>query len=84
MKNAFELAISEQRDAYPDSWIGYGWYTELLKNKEKIVAHNGATGGFYAFIGFNKVTNVGVIILSNHKNYRELDPLGYKVLTDIK
>ena len=84
MKNAFELAISEQRDAYPDSWIGYGWYTDLLKNGDKAVNHNGGTGGFYAFIGFNKTSNVGVIILSNHKNSRVLGPLGYKVLTDIK
>ena len=84
LKKAFELAVSEQRDAYPDSWIGYGWYTELLKNGEKVVTHNGATGGFYAFIGWNKVSKVGVIILSNHKNYRELDALGYKILKDIK
>ncbi len=84
LKSAFELASSEQRDGYPGTWIGYGWYTELMKNGEKIVDHNGATGGFYAFVGFNKLTRVGVIILSNHKNYKELDPLGYKILTEIR
>ncbi len=84
LKEAIELASSEQRDGYPGTWIGFGWYTEFMKNGEKIVCHNGATGGFYAFIGFNKVTRVGVIILSNHKNYKELDPLGYQILTEIR
>jgi len=84
LKQAFGIASSELRDGYPGTWIGYGWYTELMKNGEKIVCHNGATGGFYAFIGFSKSTGVGLIILSNHKNYRELDPLGYEILTKIR
>jgi len=84
LRQVIELASAEQRAGYPGTWIGYGWYTEFMKNGDKVVTHNGATGGFYAFIGFNKVTRVGVIILSNHKNYKELDSLGYQIMTEIR
>lgn len=44
--------------------IGYGWHILNLGN-ERVVWHNGGTGGFQTFVGFNKVKKTGVILLAN-------------------
>jgi len=41
---------------------GIGW---MIDTKENIVWHNGATGNFNSYIGFDKQRGVGVVILSN-------------------
>ena len=44
--------------------IGLGWII-LPSNNGNIIWHNGGTGGFRAFLGFNPETQKGVVILSN-------------------
>ncbi|MGB0455017.1 MAG: serine hydrolase domain-containing protein, partial [Bacteriovoracaceae bacterium] len=50
-----------------DSKRGTGlvWYTKGVDN-EKIVGHNGATGGYMAYFGFSKKEKFGVIVLSSN------------------
>ncbi|RLK23317.1 CubicO group peptidase (beta-lactamase class C family) [Micromonospora sp. M71_S20] len=44
--------------------VGYGWFTTRYGDRE-IVWHNGATGGFHAYLGFERATGRGVVVLGN-------------------
>jgi serine-type D-Ala-D-Ala carboxypeptidase/endopeptidase len=51
--------------AGPDSmFIGLGWVIQSVGGS-RIVWHNGGTGGFYSFAGFDPERRVGVVVLSN-------------------
>jgi serine-type D-Ala-D-Ala carboxypeptidase/endopeptidase len=53
-----------QRKAGPKMSIGLGWHI-LAGPSGDIVWHNGQTGGYHAFIGFDKKRGVGIVLLSN-------------------
>src|ERR1035441_6475414 len=42
--------------------VGLGW---AIQPKSSLVWHNGGTGGYRSWIGFNKKTRSGVVVLSN-------------------
>ncbi len=66
--------ISEKRN------IGLAWIksnSESTSNQE-IVWHNGGTGGFRSFLGFNKETKIGIVILSN--SAKDVDKLAVDIL----
>jgi len=44
--------------------IGLGWHTYDFEGAE-IIWHNGATYGYYSYVGFIKAEGIGVVILSN-------------------
>ena len=44
--------------------IGFGWHISNATDGE-IIWHNGGTGGYRSFMGFNPKTQKGVVILSN-------------------
>ena len=44
--------------------IGFGWHINKA-NDGTIIWHNGGTGGYSSFLGFNSKTQKGVVILSN-------------------
>jgi len=51
----------------PNLEIGLGWH--ILKNFDtEIVWHNGGTGGYRSFIGFDRKKRKGVVVLSNSAN----------------
>jgi len=69
-----QFKMSEHRD------IGLAWIksnSESTNNKE-IIWHNGATGGFRSFLGFNTETKTGIVILSNSAN--DVDKLAIDIL----
>lgn len=57
--------------------IGLGWHV-LNKYGTEIVWHNGGTGGYHSFIGFDKKKRVGVVVLSNSTN--DIDDIGLHLL----
>jgi D-alanyl-D-alanine-carboxypeptidase/D-alanyl-D-alanine-endopeptidase len=62
----------------PNMSIGLGWH--ILKAKgANIVWHNGGTGGFRSFVGFNPASKVGVVVLSNTGN-EGVDDIGRHIL----
>lgn len=63
--------------------IGMAW---LIDNKNNIIWHNGATGGYNSYLGFNLETKTAVVILSNlSPNYRiPATVLGIKLLTELQ
>ena len=47
-----------------DNTVGLGW--RIAKDQTKsYLHHSGGTGGFRSFVGFNKNSQIGVVILSN-------------------
>ena len=44
--------------------IAYGWFIQT-KNGNSIVWHNGGTGGYRSFTGFDPKAKRGVVVLSN-------------------
>ena len=57
--------------------LGLGWH---FANSNKVIWHNGGTGGYKAFTGFLIDGNRGVVVLTNTSS--SLDMLGLKVLDD--
>ncbi|MDZ7898251.1 MAG: serine hydrolase domain-containing protein [Arcicella sp.] len=66
--------ISEQRS------IGLAWIKTKSENtnNQEIIWHNGGTGGFRSFLGFNKETKTGIVILSN--SVKSVDKLAIDIL----
>lgn len=61
----------------PGLEIGLGWHI-LKKFDTEIVWHNGGTGGYRSFIGFDKKQRKGVVVLSNSAN--AIDDIGLHLL----
>jgi CubicO group peptidase (beta-lactamase class C family) len=74
---AFREAHKERSDAgSPTMQIGLGWHIR----DHKYVWHNGGTGGFRSFIGFDPVKKKGIVILTNSTT--GADDLGFHWLND--
>ena len=61
----------------PDLEIGLNWHI-LKKFETPIVWHNGGTGGYHSFIGFDPKAGKGVVVLSNSTN--DIDDIGRHLL----
>jgi CubicO group peptidase (beta-lactamase class C family) len=61
----------------PGLEVGLGWHI-LKKFDTEIVWHNGGTGGYHSFIGFDKKKRRGVVVLSNSTN--DIDDIGRHLL----
>ncbi|HYW36032.1 MAG TPA: serine hydrolase [Balneolaceae bacterium] len=59
-----------------NSDIGLAWLEST--KKDTILWHNGGTGGFRSFIGYNKQTDTGVVILSSGRD--NIDDIGFHLL----
>ena len=55
-----------------------GWFILKPDSTTNILLHNGGTGGFISFIGFNKNTDVGVVVLANSVSV--VDDIGINIL----
>ncbi|MDG4767159.1 serine hydrolase [Solwaraspora sp. WMMD406] len=64
-------------DAGPDSQIGYGWFTNTYDGRE-ITWHNGGTGGFSSYVGYDPATGDAVVVLGNTD--RGVEPIGLALL----
>jgi CubicO group peptidase (beta-lactamase class C family) len=61
----------------PNLAIGLGWHI-LKRPALNIVWHNGGTGGYRTFAGFDPVRRVGVVVLSNLN--ASVDDIGFHLL----
>lgn len=57
--------------------IGLGWHIRTADG-EQIIWHEGGTGGYYSFAGFNPDQDIGVVVLTNTR--RTLDEIGFRLL----
>jgi CubicO group peptidase (beta-lactamase class C family) len=72
--------ISIRRPAeIPDMQIAYGWHIQT-KNGNSIIWHNGGTGGYRSYLGFDPKTRIGVVVLTNIASTAGPDDIGRHLL----
>lgn len=59
--------------------VALGWHV-FTGNGKEIVWHNGGTGGYRSFIGFDKESGEGVVVLSNAETPEGVDDIGHHLL----
>lgn len=60
--------------------VALGWHVGAVPGGE-IVSHGGGTMGFQSFVGFDRATGLGVVVLSNTAGVLGVDDLGLHLLT---
>ncbi len=80
LASTFALATRAHRptDRAGES-IGLGWHI-TPSHERTIVWHNGGTGGYRAFIGFNPQARMGVVVLTNRSTPGGPDDIGRHLL----
>jgi hypothetical protein len=63
----------------PNTTIGLAWHVTTSHGKS-IVWHNGGTGGYRTFIGYDAAARVGVVVLSNAGTQAGPDDIGRHLL----
>lgn len=78
LRSAMELAHEPRFSAGSANMeIGLVWHI-LKKSETKLIWHNGGTGGYRSFIGFDRSKRRGVVVLSNSAN--SVDDIGFYLL----
>jgi D-alanyl-D-alanine-carboxypeptidase/D-alanyl-D-alanine-endopeptidase len=78
LQPAMALEQTPRHDAgSPNMQIGLGWHIAKRYGRE-LVWHNGGTGGYRSFIGFDKKEQRGVVVLVNSAG--DIDDLGFRLL----
>lgn len=77
LDSAFRLTQVIQGDAGPTMRIGLAWHV-MWPDSAPVYWHNGGTGGYHSFIGFDPRRKVGVVVLSNSTH--SIDDIGFHVL----
>jgi D-alanyl-D-alanine-carboxypeptidase/D-alanyl-D-alanine-endopeptidase len=72
-------AMLEVRRPAGQTQIGLGWLTYSNDGRE-IAWHNGGTGGFRSFVGYDPKERIGVIVLSNSFTLAGVDDIGFHLL----
>ncbi|GAA2602913.1 hypothetical protein GCM10010399_37100 [Dactylosporangium fulvum] len=70
-------AAEPRFDAGEQDRIGYGWFTTRFDNMT-LTWHNGGTGGFRAYVGLDRASGRGVVVLGNTD--RSVTALGQRLL----
>jgi CubicO group peptidase (beta-lactamase class C family) len=77
---AMEAMLKVRRPTgQPDLEMALGWHINKTDGKE-VVWHNGGTGGYRSFMGFDPKTRVGVVLLSNAGTPAGVDDIGRHLL----
>lgn len=83
------LARSQERcfEDNPILHIGLAWHISTLWNGQVVYWHNGGTGGYFSFIGFDQENQTGAIVLSNYgdafANDASVDEMGVRILIEL-
>jgi serine-type D-Ala-D-Ala carboxypeptidase/endopeptidase len=64
----------------PTLEIALGWHIVKTPSGQEIVWHNGGTGGYRSFIGFDPKKRAGVVVLSNRFTSAGVDDVGRHLL----
>jgi len=76
---AIAVTLGTRTPSSPGMEIGLGWLMRPKKGSE-IVWHNGGTGGYRAFIGFDPKARIGVVVLTNVSTPGGVDDIGFNLL----
>jgi len=77
---AFAIMLKRTRASDPSGGkVGLGWFT-LTHPRGEIAWHNGMTGGYNAFAGYDRKTGKGVVVLSNMASTVGIEDIGFHLL----
>jgi CubicO group peptidase (beta-lactamase class C family) len=79
-KSALERAMRTAHEPRRDAGgirIGLNWLIRTM-SQDRIVWHNGGTGGFRTFIGFDPERQIGAVVLSN--SAQGVDDIGFHLI----
>jgi hypothetical protein len=80
LAKAMAAEVSIRRPAgSPDMQIAYAWHIQT-KNGNSIIWHNGGTGGYRTYMGFDPKSGAGVVVLSNIASAAGPDDIGRHLL----
>ena len=79
---AMAAMLSARRPTGPSGsgQIGLAWLITKPGDDEELVWHNGGTGGYRSFIGYDAKTRVGIVVLSNTFTTSGVDDIGMHLL----
>jgi serine-type D-Ala-D-Ala carboxypeptidase/endopeptidase len=60
--------------------IAMGWHVVTRPGGREIVWHNGGTGGYRSFVGYDRKAGLGVVVLSNTSTPVGVDDIGVHLL----
>jgi CubicO group peptidase (beta-lactamase class C family) len=83
LRDAMDLAHQPQFHQGSMGDIGLAWYILELDDGQTIIYHGGGTGGYDSFLGFNKSSSTGAIVLFNSKVNESVHTIGELVMKAI-
>jgi len=80
LDSAFRLAAAPAFDAGPGGVmrIGLGWHILQRADSPRIVWHNGGTGGYHSWAGYDPDRRAGVVVLTN--STENIDDIGLHLI----
>ena len=82
LKAAMKAQLAPRRPAgSPVMAVALGWHILSPPGQDPIVWHNGGTGGYRTFMGFDAKAGIGVVVLTNTANAVGGDDIGFHLLT---
>jgi CubicO group peptidase (beta-lactamase class C family) len=72
-------AMFDTRCASGQPEMGLGWFIDSRDGRE-IAMHNGGTGGFRSYVGYDPKQRIGVVVLSNASTLIGVDDIGIHLL----
>ena len=77
------VAAAERRPTnIPSTEVALGWHI-LKRNGREIIWHNGGTGGYRSFVGYDPKARAGVVVLSNTSTPGGVDEIGRQLLAPL-
>ncbi|MFZ1675907.1 MAG: serine hydrolase, partial [Saprospiraceae bacterium] len=77
LNTAMQLTHQPRHDKANGNSVGLGWHI-APGGQHEIIWHNGATGGYTAFVGFCNDTKTGVAVFTNSSD--NVDDIGFHLL----
>ena len=75
------MLAARRTSGTPGLEIALGWHIAQINGRD-IVWHNGGTGGYRSFVGFDPKRRAGVVVLSNVSTAAGVDDIGIHLLDD--
>jgi CubicO group peptidase (beta-lactamase class C family) len=79
---AFAIMLERTRPSDPNGGkVGLGWFT-LTHPGGEIAWHNGKTGGYNAFAGYDRQSRKGAVVLSNMASSAGIEDIGFHLIAE--
>lgn len=80
LRAALDTLLTVRRPAGGPMEVALGWHVARAGRSE-VIWHNGGTGGYRSFFGFDPVAKIGVVVLANLANDAGCEDIGFHLLT---